>query len=84
MKLVIKIFKIIAITVIIITFILCVLLIIYFFDNKDACLDTNICKDGLKVNTEYGLVKINKENCLKYNWKWDDKSKYCDMRNDNK
>lgn len=83
MKLFIKIFKTISISVIIITLIFCILLVIYFFDNKDACLDTGICKDGLKINTEYGLIKINKENCLKYNWKWEDKSKYCNMRNDN-
>lgn len=51
--------------------------------DKDFCLDSSICAEGLELNTEYGLIKINKENCLKYNWKWDDKSKYCNMRNDN-
>ncbi len=43
----------------------------------DTCLDTGICADGLEINTEYGLVKINKENFLKYNWKWE--NGYCDV-----
>ncbi len=43
----------------------------------DTCLDTGICTDGLEINTEYGLVKINKENCIKYNWKWE--NGYCDV-----
>ena len=47
--------------------------------NKDTCLDTSICKEGLEINTEYGLVKINKENCLKYNWFWNDKKKSCNL-----
>ena len=47
--------------------------------NKDTCLDTSICKEGLEINTEYGLVEINKENCLKYNWVWDDKKKSCNL-----
>ena len=52
--------------------------------DKDYCLDSAICAEGLELNTEYGLIKINKENCLKYHWKWDDKSRYCNMRNDDK
>lgn len=56
------------------------LLINMIFDEKDACLDMNICKEGLKVNTEYGLITINEENCQKYNWHWDSKSKRCNLR----
>ena len=56
------------------------LFVFYFFDEKDYCLDTNICKEGLSINTEYGLLKINKSNCLKYNWKWNDKFKTCNMK----
>lgn len=56
------------------------LFLFYLFDDKDYCLDTAICKEGLEINTEYGLVKINKENCLKYGWIWDDDSKMCNMR----
>ena len=77
------IFKIVKITVAILL-VLCGIIfsifLLYFFNDKDSCLDTSICKEGLEINTEYGLIKVNKENCLKYNWKWDDKSKYCNMR----
>jgi len=47
--------------------------------DKDTCLDTSICKEGLEINTEYGLIKINKENCLKYGWIWNDKKKSCNL-----
>ena len=47
--------------------------------NTDVCLDSGLCTKNLEVNTEYGLIKINKENCLKYNWKWNEKKKYCNM-----
>ncbi len=49
------------------------------FDDKDYCLDTGKCIEGLEVNTEYGKVKITKENCLKYNWKWNEEKKWCDL-----
>ncbi len=70
----------IIITICIMLLILIISFLCYLFDDKDFCLDTSICKEGLEINTEYGLIKINKENCLKYNWKWDDKNKYCNMR----
>ena len=47
--------------------------------DEDTCLDSSICKEGLEISTEYGLVKINKENCLKYNWTWNDKKKSCNL-----
>ena len=47
---------------------------------RDSCLDTSICKQGLEVNTNHGLVEINYENCLKYDWKWIEETKSCDMR----
>lgn len=34
----------------------------------DGCLDSGDCAEGLFINTEYGKIEINKENCLKYNW----------------
>lgn len=49
-------------------------------NNLDACLDVGICGQGLEINTEYGLVKINQENCLRYHWKWNKKSKSCYIR----
>ena len=50
------------------------------YSDKDFCLDTGVCVQGLKVNTEYGLIIVNKENCIKYNWIWDNKSKTCRMK----
>ena len=49
-------------------------------DDKDFCLDSGTCKEGLEVNTEHGRIKINKENCLKYGWQWDEKIKECKVR----
>ena len=46
-------------------------------NDKDICLDNGTCKEGLMINTQYGFIRINKESCLKYNWFWDDKTKYC-------
>ena len=47
--------------------------------DKDTCLDSSICKEGMEVNTEYGLIKINENNCLKYGWIWDEKIKSCNL-----
>ncbi len=53
----------------------------YFFDDApDTCLDIGYCKKGLQLNTEYGLVTINKETCKKYNWTWYDNKKECCVR----
>ena len=78
------------INIIIILFLIILALLIFIFlylfklylsDEQDSCLDTSICKEGFEINTEYGLIKINKENCLKYNWKWDEISKRCNINN---
>lgn len=53
--------------------------IIYNLD-LDVCLDIGLCKEGLPLNTEYGLITINKETCLKYNWEWRDDWKDCHIR----
>lgn len=53
---------------------------VFATDDKDFCLDTGICKAGLEINTEYGLIKINKENCIKYNWNWLEESQKCNMK----
>ena len=52
----------------------------YWLDDKDSCLDTGICKQGLEVNTEYGLIKINKETCTQYNWQWIEEYKICNIQ----
>jgi hypothetical protein len=63
----------------IITILPVLFLISYLKDDKDFCLDTAICKEGLEINTEHGRILVNKENCEKYNWIWDDENKMCDM-----
>ncbi len=54
--------------------------IFYLFDDKDACLDTGYCKENQIVNTEFGKVLINKNNCLKYKWEWNDIKKTCKLK----
>lgn len=46
----------------------------------DDCLDSGTCAEGLFINTEYGKVEINKENCLKYNWTWNEEQQYCKLK----
>ena len=40
-------------------------------------MDMGICAENIELNTEFGRIIINKENCLKYNWQWDDKKRFC-------
>lgn len=54
------------------SFVVCVL-----FDYNDICLDTGYCKEGLKVNTEYGDVVISKKACKEHNWVWRSKCRDC-------
>lgn len=50
----------------------------YLGIESDYCIEDGDCEEGRIINTEkYGKVKINKENCLKYNWEWYEKQKYC-------
>ena len=51
----------------------------YLTDDLDFCLDTGSCKENLQINTEYGLITINEETCIKYHWKWDVKRRYCNV-----
>ena len=49
----------------------------YLHSDNDTCLDTSICREGLKINTEYGKIIINKASCLKYGWRWIENSNAC-------
>ena len=49
-------------------------------DDKDFCLDSDICAENLQINTEYGLITINEETCNKYNWKWNSQMHYCNIK----
>lgn len=46
-------------------------------DDKDFCLDSGVCKEGLDVNTEYGRITITQENCKKYHWVWNEEQNFC-------
>ncbi|MDR1167748.1 MAG: hypothetical protein LBK53_02510 [Heliobacteriaceae bacterium] len=50
------------------------------FSELNMCFDISVCKEGITVGVGNESIKINKENCEKYNWTWDDEKKYCDMR----
>jgi len=63
----------------IILFLFLFLILSLIKDDKDFCLDSGICKENLQLNTEYGRIIINEENCKKYNWKWDSKKRYCNV-----
>lgn len=72
---------IISATVILIILLIPIIFIICeFFDDQLFCLEMGHCKEGLEINTEYGLTVINKENCLKCKGQWDEKNRYCNMR----
>ncbi len=49
------------------------------FDIQDS-LDNSNYTEGAKINTRQGIITINKEDCLKYDWKWDEKRKMCKVR----
>lgn len=71
-----KIFK-----IIILSFLILFILVFGVFyvikDDKDICLDSGICREGLIINTQYGEFSINKENCIKYNWLWNNEKRFC-------
>ena len=46
----------------------------------DLCFDNGYCYEGAKINTRQGAIIINKENCFKYGWDWDEKRKMCKVR----
>ncbi len=46
----------------------------------DLYFDNGYCYEGIKYNTRQGAIIINKENYLKYDWKWDEKRKMCKVR----
>lgn len=62
-------------------FFLCILFLFFIIkDDKDFCLDSGICAENLQLNTEYGMITITEESCKKYNWKWNSKRRYCNVR----
>ncbi len=76
-----KIFKIIVLSFLIL-FILIFGVFYVIKDDKDICLDSGICREGLIINTQYGEISINKENCIKYNWLWNDEKRFCKIESE--
>lgn len=76
-----KIFKIIVLSFLIL-FILIFGVFYVIKDDKDICLDSGICIEGLIINTQYGEISINKENCIKYNWLWNDEKRFCKIESE--
>ena len=76
-----KIFKIIVLSFLIL-FILIFGVFYVIKDDKDICLDSGICREGLIINTQYGEISINKENCIKYNWIWNDEKRFCKIESE--
>ena len=76
-----KIFKIIVLSFLIL-FILIFGVFYVIKDDKDICLDSGICREGLIINTQYGEISINKENCIKYNWLWNDEKRFCKIHSE--
>lgn len=46
----------------------------------DSCIDSGICPEGFKVQTEKVEFIITKESCKKYGYKWNEKRKDCNLR----
>lgn len=57
-----------------------VILFATYTDEKDFCMDTGICKDGMNVNTKYGKIIIDKENCIKHKWIWNEEKSFCKIK----
>lgn len=74
-----KILYLMLIATIFITIIAAIILVFIYtsFSDKDFCLDSNICKEGLTINTEHGKILINKSSCENYNWKWLEDTNSC-------
>ena len=64
-------------TVIIVTF-----NILGIYDDKDTCLDTGVCKEGLTLRMNDGQeIVINKDTCKRYNGEWRKNRKDCILKN---
>lgn len=62
------------------------LFIFLFFHNLDemTCEDNGICKQGLEIGIKDEMVKVTKENCIKYNFLWNEKDKTCNLNKPSK
>lgn len=59
-------------TVIIVTF-----NILGIYDDKDACLDIGVCKEGLSLIIDGQEIIINQQSCTEHNGEWREKYNDC-------
>lgn len=45
-------------------------MILLTMKDQDVCLDTGLCKEGLELNTENGIITINDQTCKENNGIW--------------
>ena len=50
------------------------------WSDKDICLDSGLCKKGMKVNTENGCIIINEKNCINNNGTWNKDKNECQFK----
>ncbi len=43
------------------------------------CYDDSYCPEDTKVYVDHKVVMINKKNCIKHGWVWNEKGKYADL-----
>ena len=51
-----------------------------FFDDKDFCLDTGYCKEGLTLNIEGVRITVDEYTCKKYSGIWYSNRKICNFK----
>ena len=47
---------------------------------SDYCIEDGDCEEGRIIYHNDKEILINKENCLKYNWEWNEKKRFCKVR----
>jgi hypothetical protein len=48
--------------------------------DSDYCVEDGDCYEGREIKRHNTLIVINKENCLKYSWNWDEKRRQCKVK----
>ena len=69
------------------SFIIIILLFItllFSSKDKDVCLDTGFCKEGLEVNTRGYTIIINEQTCKANEGIWITKKKICNFKTNNR
>ncbi len=66
---------------------ICIILLLFIivpfiscWNDKDICLDSGLCKKGMKVNTENGCIIINEKNCINNNGTWNKDKNECQFK----